>query len=125
MISSVRYAVVGTAVVSAAVMVAWPFLDPVGRRGVVIAAAVALPVQIGSFAALLHLRTRQKQFLLAWVGGTLIRMATIGVVAWVVIRSGEGVISTLLALASFFFGLLLLEPIYFRSRQGEPSEAGR
>jgi len=119
MISSLRYAVVGTAVVGGALLVAWPFLDPVGRRGVAIAAAVALPVQIGSFAALLHLRTRQKPFLIAWVGGTLLRMATIGVVAIVVVRSGEGVVPTLMALASFFFALLLLEPIYFRAGQGK------
>jgi hypothetical protein len=120
MISSLRYAVVGTAVVGGAFLLAWPFLDPVGRRGVAIAAAVAIPVQVISFTAMLHLRTRLNAFLLAWVGGTLFRMAAIGIVATVVVRSGgEGVIPTLLALASFFFGLLLLEPIYFRAGQGE------
>ena len=120
MISSFRYAVVGTALVGLVVLLALPFLDPVGRRGVAVAAAVALPVQIGSFAALVHLRARQKPFLIAWVGGTLLRMAAIGVVAVVVVRSGgEGVVPTLMALASFFFGLLLLEPIYFRAGRGE------
>jgi peptidoglycan/LPS O-acetylase OafA/YrhL len=119
MSSSFRYALVGTALVGLVVLLAWPFLDPVGRRGVAVAAAVALPVQIGSFAALVHLRTRQQPFLIAWVGGTLLRMAAIGVVAVVVVRSGEGVVPTLMALASFFFGLLLLEPMYFRAGQGE------
>jgi hypothetical protein len=41
-------------------------------------------------------------------------------VAFLVLRSGsEGIAPTLLALASFFFGLLLLEPIYFRAARGE------
>jgi len=120
MTRSFRYAVVGTALVGLVVLIAWPLLDSVGRRGVAIAAAVALPVQIISFAALLHLRARLKAFLIAWVGGTLLRMAAIGVVAVFVVRSGgEGVVPTLMALASFFFGLLLLEPIYFRAGQGE------
>ncbi len=49
-------------------------------------------------------------------------MSAIGVVAWLVIRSEtEMAVPMLLALASFFFGLLLLEPIYFRSGQREPS----
>lgn len=120
MTSSVRYAVVGTSVVLGALLLSWPFLDPAGRRGVGIAAAVALPLQVVSFSALLRLRTHMKGFLMAWVGGTVLRMGAIGIVAFVVVRSGsEGLVPTLLALAAFFFGLLLLEPIYFRAAQSE------
>jgi hypothetical protein len=47
-------------------------------------------------------------------------MATIGAVALLVTRSGaEGLVPTLLSLAAFFFGLLLLEPIYFRAALSE------
>jgi hypothetical protein len=120
MTSSLRYAVVGTCTVGALALLFWPFLDPEGRRGIVLAAAVALPVQIGSFAALLRARGRAKAFLVAWVGGTVVRMATIGAVALLVTRSGaEGLVPTLLSLAAFFFGLLLLEPIYFRAALSE------
>jgi len=46
------------------------------------------------------------------------------VVAVVVIRSGtEGAVPMLLALAGFFFGLLLLEPVYFRIGPSETVEA--
>ena len=120
MTSSLRYATVGTGVVGLAVLLSWLFLDPVGRRGVLIAALVALPVQITCFALLQRYRNQLKRFLAAWVGGVLIRMLVIGAAAFVVIRSGtEGAVPMLLALASFFFGLLLLEPIYFRAEQKE------
>jgi len=115
MTSSLRYATAGTGVVAVVVLLGLPFLDPVARRGVVLAALVALPVQIVSFTLMQRYRERVDRFLVAWVGGTVMRMITIGVVAFLVIRSGgDGVMPTLLALASFFFGLLLLEPIYFR-----------
>jgi hypothetical protein len=117
---TLRYAVVGTCAVGVMALSSWPFLDPAGRRGIALAAAVALPIQIGSFAALLHVRTRPRDFLVTWVGGTVLRMAAIGIVAFLVIRSGaEGLVPTLIALATFFFGLLLLEPIYFRAALGE------
>ena len=120
MTASLRYATVGIGMVAFGVLVLWPFLDPVGRRGVVLAALVALPVQIVSFAALLRFRGRVNAFLVAWVGGTVLRMATIGGVAFVVIRSeAGGVVPMLLALALFFFGLLLLEPIYFKTARRE------
>ena len=97
-----------------------------GRRGVLIAAVIALPVQIASFTILQHYRGRVRGFMAAWVGGTLLRMTTIAVVAVVVIRSGAaGRIPMLFALASFFFGLLLLEPVYFKASQGEMGGSGR
>ena len=122
MTASVRYATAGTGLVALGVLVLWPFLDPTGRRGVLLAALVALPVRILSFAALLRFRGRVNAFLVAWVGGTVLRMATIGGLAFVVIRSGaDGLVPMLLALAFFLFGLLLLEPIYFKTA---PRETG-
>jgi hypothetical protein len=98
----------------------WPFLDPESRRGIVIAAAIALPVQIGAFALLIRYRDNMNGFLAIWAGGTLVRMAVVGITAVIVIRSGAaGAVPMLLGLAGFFFGLLLLEPIYFRSAAAE------
>lgn len=120
--SSLNYATAGTGAVALAVLLFWPFLDPAGRRGVVMAALIALPVQIASYALLQRYRGEVNRFLVAWVGGTLLRMVVIGVAAWFVIRSStEIAIPMLLALASFFFGLLLLEPVYFRAEQQETS----
>ena len=97
------------------VLALWPILDPADRQGVLVAAAIALPVQILAFSALVRLRGRLNGFLAVWAGGTLLRMFVVGVAAFLAIRSGsDGAIAMLLALAGFFFGLLLLEPVYFR-----------
>ena len=120
MSASLRYAAAAVAIVGLGTLVAWPFLDSVGRRGVLVAALVALPVQLAAFAVLLRFRGRVKGFMAAWAGGMAVRALALAAVAFVVIRSGgEGVVPTLLALAGFFFALNLLEPIYFRP---EPSE---
>ena len=124
MSTSVRYAITGTAAIATIVAGLWPFLEPAGRSGILAAAAVALPVQIIAFWALNRFRSELNGFLAAWIGGTLVRMAVIATVAVVVIRSGtEGAGPMLLALAGFFFGLLLLEPVYFRIGPSETVEA--
>lgn len=112
---SLKYALTGGVAIAAIVGAAWPFLDPAGRTGILLAGGVALPVQVIAFWVLLRFRGEGNAFLAAWIGGTLVRMAVIGVVAFVVIRSGmDGAVPMLLALAGFFFGLLLLEPFCFR-----------
>jgi hypothetical protein len=124
MSASTKYAVTSVIAIATIVGGLWPILEPAGRNGVLAAAAVALPVQVIAFWALNHFRAELNGFLAAWVGGTLVRMAVIAVVAVVVIRSGtEGAVPMLLALAGFFFGLLLLEPVYFRIGPSETVEA--
>ena len=124
MSASTKYAVTSVVAIATIVVGLWPFLEPAGRNGVLAAAAVALPVQVIAFWALIHFRAELNGFLAAWVGGTLVRMAVIAVVAIVVVRSGmEGAVPMLLALAGFFFGLLLLEPVYFRIGPSETVEA--
>ena len=110
-----KYAITGTGLVVLASLLVWPFVGPAMRLGIVLAALVALPVQIVSYALLDRYRDEVNGFLAAWVGGTLVRLFIIGVVAGGVIWSGhEAGLPMLFALASFFFALLLLEPIYFR-----------
>lgn len=124
MSAGLRYAATGVGACFLMVLVLWPFLDGPGRTGVLYAAGIALPVQIAAFAVLLRQRGEVNGFLAAWVGGTLVRMIVIGVVAFAVIRSGmEGAIPMLLALPAFFFGLLLLEPRYFRPGPNTTVEA--
>lgn len=120
MSASVRYGIAAVAVVGLGVLILWPFLEPAARRGVLLAAAVALPVQLLAFQTLLRFRGRVKGFMAAWAGGMALRALAVAAVAFVVIRGGgESTVSTLLALAGFFFALLLLEPIYFKP---EPTE---
>ena len=124
MSASVKYAITGAGAIATIVAGLWPFLEPAERNGVLAAAAVALPVQIIAFWALNRFRSELNGFLVAWIGGTLARMVVIAAVAVIVIRSGtEGAVPMLLALAGFFFGLLLLEPVYFRNGPSETVEA--
>lgn len=119
MTPSLRYAATGAVGIGLIAAALWPALDPAGRTGVLLAAAIAVPVQSVAFAVLRRFRREREAFLMVWLGGTLVRIAAIGVVAFVVIGSGmDGAVPMLLALAGFFFGLLLLEPVFFRS---EPS----
>jgi hypothetical protein len=124
MTPSAKYAVLGAGAVSAAVLGLWPLLDAPARSGVLAAAAVALPVQVIAFAVMQRFRGELNGFLAAWIGGTLVRMAVVGVVAVALVRSSsEGAVPMLLALAGFFFGLLLLEPVCFRIEPGNTVEA--
>ena len=115
-----RYALTGTAFVALAIAGLWWFLDAGGRSGVLIAAAIALPVQAGAFWGLMILKHKVNGFLAMWVGGTFLRMLVLAAAAVFAIRTEmDGAVPMLLSLAGFFFGLLLLEPMYFRSEPGK------
>ena len=115
-----KYAGTGTLGVVLVILGLWPFLDAANRGGLLVAAAVALPVQWLSFAALMRFRGKPNGFLGVWVGGVALRMCVVGLVAFLaVIRDAEGLIALLLALAGFLFGLLLLEPMYFKPEARE------
>ena len=119
MSAAVKYGATAVALIGLLTLGIVPFLGPSGRTGVLIAAAVALPVQIAAFAVLVRYRGQVKGFMAAWAGGMALRALTLLVVAVLVIRSGtESAIPMLLALAGFFFALLMLEPIYFKADQG-------
>ena len=115
-----KYAGTGALGVAAVILVLWSFLNPASRVGILIAGAVALPVQWLAFAALMRFRGRTTGFLGIWVGGSLLRMAVLGLVAFLAISRGiEGSVTLLLALAGFLFGLLLLEPMFFKQPASE------
>ena len=112
----IRYALVGLALIVIGTGALWPLLSPGARRGVLIGAAVAYPVQLVAFGLLLRFRDRMNAFLAVWAGGTLVRMGSVLVVGLLLLRSEVAEpAALLLALAGFFFGLLLLEPFFLRS----------
>jgi len=124
MSASVKYALLAMGAIGVGTLALWPFLDGPGRNGVLLAGAIALPVQIGAFGIMVHKRGEPNGFLAAWIGGTIVRMAVIGVAALVTIRADvDGAMPMLLALAGFFFGLLLLEPVCFRIEPAKAMEA--
>ena len=107
----VRYALACASVVGVAVLVAAVTLDGPGLAGVLAAAAVALPVQIGAFAALTRVRVGTNAFLAAWVGGTVVRMAVVELAGWALVALPRfPPLPSLLGLAGVFFVMLLMEP---------------
>ena len=88
-----------------------------------VAALVAYPVQMLAFFLLIRFWGDTKRFLLIWVGGTVVRMAVVLAAALILTRvEGLPLAPTLLGLAGFFFGLLLLEPLFLRPRGAETTE---
>lgn len=104
------YAGACLAVVAAGTLAAGLLLDGPGLTGVLAAAAVALPVQVGTFAVLARFRPGTQAFTAAWAGGTLVRMAVVAVAGWALVALPDlPPAPTLLGLAAFFFMMLLLE----------------
>jgi hypothetical protein len=101
----------------------WPWLSPPARTGLLVAALVAYPIQMVAFFLLVRHWENGKRFLVVWVGGTVVRMGVILGAALAVMRvEGLSPAPTLLGLAGFFFGLLLLEPLFLRPRRAESNE---
>jgi hypothetical protein len=110
-----RYAGVALFLVLAASSVLWFVLDSAGRRGLLLAASLAVPVQVGLFALLHRFRNGGNAFLAAWVGGILARLLLAGGVTVLVLNWGLAApVVTVLAFVGFLFGLLLLEPPFLR-----------
>jgi CDP-diglyceride synthetase len=124
MSASLKYAAAGVCAIALIVAGLWPFLDVAARNGVLVAAVTALPIQVAAFAVLIRYRGELNGFLSAWVGGMMVRMLVVAVVAVTAVRTdAEGAVPMLLALVGFFFGLLLLEPVYLRGQSNQTVEA--
>lgn len=118
-----RYGGVALLVLLVAVAGLWPWLSPPARTGVLLAAVIAYPIQMLAFFLLVRYWEDRKRFLLVWVGGTVVRMGVIlGAALWLTRGRGFPPAPTLLSLAGFFFGLLLLEPLFLRPRGAETTE---
>ncbi len=91
--------------------------DPPARSGIWTGLATAWLVQAVAFAILIAATRRRAKLVLAgWTAGTFLRIASLGLLAWLTLG---GVLKlppepTLLALVAALFGLLLLEPVIFR-----------
>ena len=106
----------GLLMISVAVAALFPFLDDEGRRGVLLAAGVAYPVQVVAFGVLLRARGEPSRFLVWWGVGVAVRIAVVITVGLVALRiESLGAEALLLSLAGFFFGLLLIEPAFLKA----------
>ena len=110
-----RYALTGLLMIAVAVAALFPFLDAQGRSGVLLAAAIAYPVQVAAFGLLLRSRGDPSRFFVWWGTGVAVRVGVVIVVGIVALRiESLGAEALLLSLAGFFFGLLLIEPAFFK-----------
>jgi len=109
-----RYSIVGFLVVLVTTAALWPFLDAAGHLSLLVAGGVALPVQVGAFALLSRSQGDPTRFMLWWGAGVLGRMAIV-VGAGLALTQVDGLSPSvlLLAMAGYFFALLLLEPAFF------------
>lgn len=112
-----RYSIAAVLLVAAVSGVLWLFLDDAGRRSLMVAVAITLPVQLGLFMLLIPAVGDQSRFLVRWGMGVLARMAVVAAVGLSLPRLGglNGEV-LILSVCGFFFALLLLEPAFFRSQ---------
>jgi len=112
-----RYAIATTLFVTFAVGGLWPFVDAGGRTSLLLAAGIALPVQWVAFLLVARALDDSNQFLLRWGIGILARMGLVAAVGLLLPRLGgfDGNV-LILSLCGFFFVLLLLEPLFFRTQ---------
>ena len=111
-----RYALTGLLMIAVVVAALFPFLGDEGRTGVLLAAAVAYPVQIVAFGLLLRARGEPSRFFVWWGAGVLLRIAVIVVIGLLALRiESLGAEALLLSLAGFFFGLLMIEPTFLKA----------
>ncbi|MEE9133361.1 MAG: hypothetical protein V3U13_07355 [Gemmatimonadota bacterium] len=91
--------------------------EPPARLGIWAGLASAWLVQAVAFAALVAAAARRDKLIVAgWTVGTVLRLAALGLLAWLTLGGITGLPAepTLIALALALFALLLLEPIVFR-----------
>ena len=119
----VRYASAGFLMIAIAVAALFPFLQDEGRRGVLLAAGVAYPVQIVAFGLLLRARGEPSRFFVWWGVGVAVRIGVVVVAGLVALRiESLGAEALLLSLAGFFFGLLLIEPAFLKAADRDPRD---
>lgn len=120
-----RYTVVSSLIAALLVLVALPFLDSSGRVGLLVAAGVTLPLQVGLFALLVGARGDSIRFMTFWGLGMLGRMLVLALVGFS-IRFFDAVdpTVTIMSTVGLFFIFLLLEPV-FLNRDEQATEYAR
>ena len=92
----------------------YPLLDPVQLDGLMLAGAVAVGLQLASFAARVRWATTPNRLLATWVWSTGTRFAAVLAMALAAWRfEGLDVVTSLVGLAGFLFVMLLMEPAFF------------
>jgi len=115
------YAVASALLVGVPALLISLVFEPPARFGIWAGSAAAWLVQALAFAVLIAATQRQAKLVLAgWTVGTLLRLAGVGILAWLTLGGILGLPAepTLVALVVALFALLLLEPVVFHYRYG-------
>lgn len=112
-----HYSIVALLILAVLVGALWPFFDAAGRMSLLVAAVVALPVQLAAFALIVPALGHSTKFLIRWGLGFLGRMGVVAAVGLSLHRFEILDPSVLLlSVCGFLFTLLLLEPMFFRNQ---------
>ncbi len=108
-----RYAVTSMVLIGlGAAVISW-FLDASGRKGVLLAALIAYPVQLVAFRLLERAEQEAGRFFFWWGAGIAIRVTVLILVGLASFRlESVGPAALLLSLAGFFLLLVLIEPMF-------------
>ena len=115
------YAVTSALLVGVPALLISFMFEPPARFGIWAGSAAAWLVQALAFALLIAATQRRAKLVLAgWTAGTMLRLAVVGLLAWLTLGGILGLPAepTLVALVVALFALLLLEPVVFRYRFG-------
>ena len=111
-----RYALTAFLVVGLGGAALSVFLDDAGRRGILLAALIAYPVQVIAFGLLLRARGEPTRFMVWWGAGIALRVAVVvGVGFALSTLASVDPAALLLSLVGFFFVLLLIEPAFLKA----------
>jgi hypothetical protein len=112
-----HYSLVALLLLAMLVGALWPFFDAAGRSSLLVAACVALPVQLAAFALMVPALGHATKFLVRWGMGLLGRMGVVAALGLSLHRfEGLDPSVLLMAVCGFLFTLLLLEPVFFRGQ---------
>ncbi len=115
------YAVASALLVGVPALLISFMFEPPARFGIWAGSAAAWLAQALAFALLIAATQRQAKLVLAgWTAGTMLRLAVVGLLAWLTLGGILGLPAepTLVALVVALFALLLLEPVVFHYRFG-------
>ena len=111
-----RYALTALLVVGLVGAALSVVLDDAGRKGVILAALIAYPIQVMAFGVLLRARGEPTRFMVWWGVGVALRVLVVVAVGFASSRlASVGPTALLLSLVGFFFVLLLMEPAFLRA----------
>ena len=95
--------------------IAWAFVDPAGRQGLVVSAGLTVVLQLVAFGIARGMQRRN--LMVGWGLGSLLRLVALVIYALVVARLWRAPLApALLSFVTMLFVTTIVEPIFLRYR---------